>query len=397
MAVYKYIAKDLQAKRKIGIKEASNREELVSLLREENLFLVDYKDITKQSINTYKIKLNELSTYARDIGTMLGSGLSLIRTFSIMVQREDKVKLKKIYNNIYIKLQQGVTLSSAMEMQGKAFPDLMIQMFRSGEASGQMEKTAMTMAKQYEKDYKLKNKMRAASMYPMILAIVTVLVLIIIYTMVLPNFFELFKTIELPWITKVNIAISNALTNYWYFFLVGTLLIIVAISYALQTPKVRLWVDTKKLRVFKIGKLMSIIYTARFARTLSSLYTSGISIVNALQIVKKTIGNSYIESQFDQVIKDVRNGMTLSNAIAKIEGFDAKLISSIYIGEESGRLEDMLTVLADDYEYDAMNASQKLVAIMEPMMIIVLAVIIGMIMISVLLPVFSLYQNASSL
>lgn len=397
MAVYKYVAKDLQAKRKTGIKEAASRDELVSLLREEKLYLVEYKDITKKSINTYKIKLNELSTYSRDIGTMLGSGLSLIRTFSIMVQREDKEKLKKIYNDIYTKLQQGITLSMAMEMQGKAFPELMIQMFRSGEASGQMEKTAMVMAKQYEKDYKLRNKMRSASMYPMILAVVTVAVLIIIYTMVLPNFFELFATLELPWITKVNMAISNALINYWYLFLIGVLVLIASISYALQTPKVRIWVDTKKLRIFKIGKLMSIIYTARFARTLSSLYTSGISIVNALQIVKKTIGNSYIESQFEQVIKDVRNGMTLSNAIAKIDGFDAKLISSIYIGEESGRLEDMLTVLADDYDYDSMMASQKLVAIMEPAMIIVLAIIIGIIMVSVLLPVFSLYQNASSL
>lgn len=397
MAVYKYIARDLQAKKKTGTKEATSQEELITLLRKDNLFLIEAKDVTKKTVNSYKMKDNELSMFSRDISTMLSSGLSLIRTFSIMVKREDKEKLKAIYNDIYIKLQQGITLSSAMEMQGKAFPELMIQMYRAGESSGQMEKTAMVMAQQYEKDYKLKNKMKAASLYPIILSIVTVIVLIVVYVWVLPNFFEMFENIDLPWITKVNIAISNALVRYWYVFLVGVLILIATGSYLLQQEKIRIHVDQKKLKVFKVGKLMSIIYTAHFARTMSSLYTSGISIVNALQIAKRTIGNCYIESQFEQVIKDVRNGMSLSNAVSKVEGFDQKLISSIYVGEESGRLEDMLTVLADDYEYDAMVASQRLVSFMEPLMIIFLAIIICIIMISVLLPVFTLYQNASSL
>ena len=397
MAIYKYIAKDLQSNKIKGTKEAGGRDELVSLLRQDNLFLVNCQDVTKNTTNTYKMKLNELSHYAREIGTMLGSGLSLIRTFSIMVQREDKAKQKAIYNDIYIKLQQGITLSVAMEMQGKAFPELMVQMFRSGEASGQLEKTAMVMAKQYEKDYKLRNKMKSASIYPMILAVVTVLVVVLVYTAILPNFFEMFENIELPLITKINISISHALTEYWYFFLLGVLGIIAGVTYSLSVPKVRIWVDTKKLKIWKMNKLLKIIYTARFARTLSSLYSSGLSIVNALAIASKTIGNKYLESQFEGVIHDVRNGITLSTAIAKVDGFDPKLVSSIFVGEESGRLEDMLTTLADDYDYDAAQASQKLVAIMEPVMIIIMAVIIAVIMVSVLLPVFTLYQNAGNL
>lgn len=397
MAVYKYVAKDLQTKKITGTREASDREELVSLLRQEDLFLVDYKDITKDTTNSYKMKLNELSTYAREIGTMLSSGLSLIRTFSILVQREDKAKQKAIYNDIYIKLQQGVTLSVAMEMQGKAFPDLMIQMFRSGEASGQLEKTALVMARQYEKDYKIRNKMKSASIYPMILAVVTVLVVVLVYTAILPSFFEMFKNIELPLITKINMAISYAFIDYWYVFIVAVVAMITVVVYGLKVEKVRIWVDTKKLRVWKVGKLLRIIYTARFARTLASLYTSGVSIVNALAIASKTIGNKYLENQFEQVVRDVRNGTTLSTAISKVDGFDPKLISSIFVGEESGRLEDMLMTLADDYDYDASQASQKLVAVMEPIMIIIMAVIIAIIMISVLLPIFSIYQNAGKL
>ncbi len=141
---------------------------------------------------------------------------------------------------------------------------------------------------------------------------------------------------------------------------------------------------------------MRTIYTARFARTMCSLYTSGISIVNGLDIAKSTIGNKYIESQFDTAIYDVRNGLSLSAAIEKIDGFDTKLYSSIFVGEESGQLEQMLTTLADDFDYDAEQASTKMVALMEPTMIIILAVIIGLVMISVILPIYSMYSNVGA-
>ena len=146
-----------------------------------------------------------------------------------------------------------------------------------------------------------------------------------------------------------------------------------------------------------IGKLMKIIYASRFARTLCSLYSSGISIVNAMVIVKSTIGNKYIETQFDNSIKAVRNGEALSVAIGMIDGFDIKLTSSVYIGEESGNLEDLLSSLADDFDYEAMLASEKMVAILEPAMIIVLAVVICVIIISVLVPIYSMYQNVGSM
>ena len=142
---------------------------------------------------------------------------------------------------------------------------------------------------------------------------------------------------------------------------------------------------------------MSIIYTARFARTLCSLYSSGIGIVTALMITRSTIGNKYLESQFDQVIRSVRSGTSLSNSISDVDGFDPKLTSSIYVGEESGRLGDILTSLADDFDYEAEVASTQLVAIMEPLMIIILALIILVVVLAVILPIYSRYQNAGRL
>lgn len=260
-----------------------------------------------------------------------------------------------------------------------------------------MQDTMMVLNNQFTNDNKIKNKVKSAMTYPVILGIVTIVVLLIVYTAVLPSFFSMFEGMELPLITEINIIISKFIMSYWYALLIGILVLILIIVSLLQLPKVKYQFDRFKLKMPIIGKLMKIIYTSRFARTLCSLYSSGISIVNAMVIVKSTIGNKYIETQFDNSIKAVRNGEALSVAIGMIDGFDIKLTSSVYIGEESGNLEDLLSSLADDFDYEAMLASEKMVAILEPAMIIVLAVVICVIIISVLVPIYSMYQNVGSM
>lgn len=397
MAIYKYVARDINAKKITGKTEARDEHELSQLLRVKDMYLISHKDITKEETKNYKMKLKELANFCREIGTMMNSGLPLIRTVSILASREDNKKLKAIYNDIYVKLQQGQTLSDALKEQGKAFPDILIQMVRSGEASGNMQDTMMVLNNQFTNDNKIKNKVKSAMTYPVILGIVTIVVLLIVYTAVLPSFFSMFEGMELPLITEINIIISKFIMSYWYALLIGILVLILIIVSLLQLPKVKYQFDRFKLKMPIIGKLMKIIYTSRFARTLCSLYSSGISIVNAMVIVKSTIGNKYIETQFDNSIKAVRNGEALSVAIGMIDGFDIKLTSSVYIGEESGNLEDLLSSLADDFDYEVMLASEKMVAILEPAMIIVLAVVICVIIISVLVPIYSMYQNVGSM
>lgn len=397
MAIYKYVARDINAKKITGKTEARDEHELSQLLRVKDMYLISHKDITKEETKNYKMKLKELANFCREIGTMMNSGLPLIRTVSILASREDNKKLKAIYNDIYVKLQQGQTLSDALKEQGKAFPDILIQMVRSGEASGNMQDTMMVLNNQFTNDNKIKNKVKSAMTYPVILGIVTIVVLLIVYTAVLLSFFSMFEGMELPLITEINIIISKFIMSYWYALLIGILVLILIIVSLLQLPKVKYQFDRFKLKMPIIGKLMKIIYTSRFARTLCSLYSSGISIVNAMVIVKSTIGNKYIETQFDNSIKAVRNGEALSVAIGMIDGFDIKLTSSVYIGEESGNLEDLLSSLADDFDYEAMLASEKMVAILEPAMIIVLAVVICVIIISVLVPIYSMYQNVGSM
>jgi len=392
MPVYKYTAKNLQSQRIKGTMEAASAETVRRTLRQNNEFALKINEVQEHH-KAYKLKPMELSDFSRQIASMLGSGITMIRAIKIMEERDIKPAIKKVYGLLYQEIQRGNTLSYAMELTDGSFPELLINMYKSGEASGQMEGTARKMADHYEKEHKLRGKIKSAMTYPVILFFITVAVVVLIFTLILPQFFTLFEGIELPAITQLMINISNSMTTYWYIYLIGLLVVIVLAGFLVTIPQVKKSLDHFKLKIPKIGKLMKIIYTARFARTLSSLYSSGLAMINALTISGATIGNSYLQSQFPQAIEQVRNGEPLSASIQTIDGFDAKLVSTIYIGEESGNLDSMLESVADSFDYEAEMATTRLVTFIEPVMIIIMASIVGGIMLSVMLPIMTLYQN----
>ncbi|KAF5089440.1 Type II secretion system protein F [anaerobic digester metagenome] len=392
MPVYKYTAKNLQSQLIKGTMEAASAETVRRTLRQNNEFALKINEIQEHH-KAYKLKPMELSDFSRQIASMLGSGITMIRAIKIMEERDIKPAIKKVYGLLYQEIQRGNTLSYAMELTEGSFPELLINMYKSGEASGQMEGTARKMADHYEKEHKLRGKIKSAMTYPVILFFITVAVVVLIFTLILPQFFTLFEGIELPAITQLMINISNSMTNYWYIYIIGLLVVIVLGGFLATIPQVKKALDHFKLKIPKIGKLMKIIYTARFARTLSSLYSSGLAMINALTISGATIGNSYLQSQFPQAIEQVRNGEPLSASIKLIDGFDAKLVSTIYIGEESGNLDSMLESVADSFDYEAEMATTRLVTFIEPVMIIIMASIVGGIMLSVMLPIMTLYQN----
>jgi len=392
MPVYKYTAKNLQSQVVRGTMEAASADTVRRTLRQKNEFAMSIKEIEEHH-QAYKLKSMELSDFSRQIANMLGSGITMIRAIKIMEERDIKPAIKKVYGVLYQEIQRGNTLSYAMELTSGSFPELLINMYKSGEASGQMDGTARKMADHYEKEHKLRGKIKSAMTYPVILFFITVAVVVLIFTLILPQFFTLFEGIELPAITKVMIAISASMTSYWYIYIIVSLIIIALSGFLLTVPAVKKAVDQLKLKIPKIGKLMKIIYTARFARTLSSLYSSGLAMINALTISGETIGNSYLQSQFAKAIEQVRNGEPLSASINLIDGFDAKLVSTIYIGEESGNLDSMLESVADSFDYEAEMATTRLVTFIEPIMIVIMASIVGGIMLSVMLPVMTLYQN----
>lgn len=392
MARFKYVAKDMSGKVHKGTVEAASENALTQQLREENLYLVEAKDLNGAKKHK-KLKAKQLAAFCRELSTLLASGVTLVRALDIISEQEGMNKDERdIYKDVLQDLKRGISLSDAMESK-ECFPDLMIGMIRSGEGSGNLDLVTQRLSIQYEKDYKLTQQVKSAMTYPCILLVLCVAIVILIVTFILPQFQSLFDQMEsLPMITNILIAVSNFLVQKWYIALLIVAVIVALIRIIVGIPSVRRCVDWLKVHMWGFGKLFKVVYTARFARTLSSLYSSGMPLVSAVGVAAKTIGNGYVESQFDEVITMVRSGVPLSQGLREVDGLLKKLSSTILVGEESGRLDVMLDSIAETLEADAEQATKRMVTLLEPILIIFMALIVGCIMIGVMLPIYQSYS-----
>lgn len=397
MENYKYKAKDENGKIISGIMQANDERDLHNRLKNENKYLLSAKAaITVKHVK--KLKSNQVADYCRNIGQLLGSGITLVRALKIISDDESiKEKEREIYGSILKDVQSGMPLSDSMTNQGKAFPPLLINMFRSAETAGNMDKVSLQMANYYDKEYRVAKKISSAMTYPKILGVLIVVVVAIIMGYVIPQFKSLFDTMEeLPGATKVLLALSNFVKSRWYVIAAFVLVAVVTFRVLKTIPRVKIALDKLELHLPLIGKLKKVIYTSRFARTLASLYSAGIPILACLEIARTTVDNKYIEVQFDKVIAEVRGGGNLSAAIDLVDGFTKKLSSSILVGEESGTLDNMLVSIADQMEYDSEMAMNRMVSYIEPVMIVIMAVMVGFIMIAVIKPIYGSYQSIAS-
>ena len=393
MANFRYVAKSMDGKTVRGTMEASGESSLLQQLKEQGLFLVEAKD--KDNTKKYKkFASAQLAGLCREMSALLVSGISMVRALEIISEEEGISKAQKeVYTDILIDLKRGVSLSEAMEARG-CFPDLMLGMVRSGEGSGTIDMVMNRLAKHYDRESRLNRQVQSAMTYPVVLLVMCALVVILIMTFILPQFEELFLAMEtLPMPTMILMAVSDFLIQDWYvalfvLFVGGVFLRIVSKIY-----QVRRILDYGKVHMPVAGKLNKVIYTARFARTLSSLYSSGMPIVAALETAGATVGNVYVEEQFQQVGATVRSGVPLSQALREVDGFVLKLSSAILVGEESGRLDSMLESTAITMEEEAEAATKRLVTLLEPVLICFMAILVGFIIIAVMLPIYESYAT----
>lgn len=398
MAVsYRYKAQNSDGRIITGELRANDESELHNKLKAEGMLLIDSKLVEKSKGVHKKLKYDRVADFARNLSKLLGAGVTLVRALRIIAEDESiKEGERAIYADILKSVRSGMTLSDAMEEQSGVFPALFINMIRSAETGGNMDQTAGNMAEYYSKEYRLQQKIKSSTTYPKILGVLIVIVVIILMGFVLPQFDSLFEQMDtLPVATRILMAISDFVSSKWYIIIFAVVILFMIYKILMSIPAVKLIVDKMEIHLPKIGGLRKIIYTARFSRTLASMYAAGIPIVTCLQIAKSTIGNTYIESQFDDMIAEIRGGKPLSEGLAGIDGFVMKLSSSVSVGEETGALDQMLVSIADQMDYDSEIAIEKLVAMVEPLMIVVMAVIVGFIMIAVIQPIYSSYQSIS--
>ncbi|MDD6328585.1 MAG: type II secretion system F family protein [Eubacteriales bacterium] len=397
MINYRYKAKDVNGKTVIDTISAQDEMDLHEKIKANNLFLISAK-AKEEKQNSKRLKSNMISEFSRNVGELLGAGVTLVKALRIISEDESiKPKEREIYAAILKLVRSGMAFSDAISAQGDAFPPLFINMIKSAESSGNMDQIALQMAEYYNKEYKLTQKIKSSMTYPKILCVLIVVVVAIIMGYVIPQFQSLFSQMDtLPKSTTALLNISNFVKKKWYLIILFAIIAYVVFKLLFSIPSVRYGKDKLELKLPVIGKLRKVIYTARFARTMSSLYSAGISIINCLQIAKNTIGNRYIEKQFEQVIAEVRAGEMLSVSLDRVDGFTKKLSSSVMVGEETGALDSMLVSIANQMEYDSEMALNKLVSYLEPAMIVVMAVIVGFIIISVIQPIYGSYQSMST-
>ncbi|MFT8889633.1 MAG: type II secretion system F family protein [Ethanoligenens sp.] len=402
MPAFQYVAKDLKGNAFKGIVEADTLDGFYRILKERGQFCIDVspmrtaKDI--ELLGGRKLNLKVLSIFCRQFSTMLEAGLPILKILDVLYEQAENKRLKAVILGVYEAVQHGESLSRAMAAQEGAFPLLMRHMVEAGEAGGTLDAAMQRLADQYEKENKLHNKVQQALIYPVFLSIMSIGVVAMLLTFVMPTFLSLYTQSgsSLPPTTRILLGLSTVFTKYWYLLLVIAVAIVILARTGLKNPKVRLTWDTIKLRLPIIGKLMLVVESAQFARTLSSLFNGGLPIIQSLEIVEHVMGNHLLKRGLRKVREDVRRGTPISVSVHKLNIFPPMLCSMLNVGEESGNMDEILEKTAAFYDEEAEAAIQRMVSLLEPIMIIVLAVIVGFIVISIITPIYSLYGQLSN-
>lgn len=404
MGSFSYIAIDNRGKELKGAMEATNEDKVNSSLRAAGYIPIS---IIPQSLLTRDININignpvkprDLSAFCRQFCSVLSAGVSITAALHMLEEQTEKKVLKKAIGDVRSDVERGETLADGMRRQGKVFPPILINMVEAGETSGSLEGSLERIAIHFEKDAKLKAMMKKAMIYPIVVACVSVAVIIIMLSFVIPKFLTMFTqmNVEMPLPTRMVIAMSDYMQQKWYVVVLAITAIIGAYRVFASMPNGKNILANISLKMPLFGKLLKKNACARLSRTLSTLLRSGISLVDAIEITARTMDNVVIKQVLMNAKEEVVRGIPLSLPLKESAIFPAMIYQMVNIGEETGNLEDMLDCVADYYEEEVEMATESLTAVIEPLIIVVLAVIVGFLVISIMLPMVTMYKGVDNL
>ncbi len=382
--------------------KAESKTRLIESLQLHGYYPISVEEkketIATMDLSSNKLKLNSLILFCRQMSTLLKAGIPLISAFDITAsQTEDKL-LKKTFKELSDETQKGNSMSKAMESLGDRFPAMLVSMIEVGEATGDIPNVLERMANQYESDNRIKRKVKGAMTYPVMVLIIALLVVVFMLVTIVPQFVTVFESLgsDLPGMTKILLVMSEFVTQKWYLaiLIVGVLIMSGKIFFAKK--EVKLWIDHKVLTIKGLSNATQKIMAAEFARTLHTLISAGIPIVEAMGYANKNVSNTYANQCIEEVIVGLKKGQNISSQLGKFGVFPKLLISMINIGENSGNLEEMLekTAIYFDEEMDA--AISQIMSIIEPSMIVVLGFLIGFIVMALYSPMFGIISAMSS-
>jgi type IV pilus assembly protein PilC len=384
-----------------GERVADNRNALAMALRREQIMLVEAEERKSRDWNLDfggNPSAKDLAVFTRQFSVMIDAGVPLVQCLQILGEQQDKKKFKTTIQAVTKEVESGSNLANAMKMHWKVFDDLYTNMVAAGEAGGILDTILQRLAIYIEKAVKLKRAIQSALVYPIAVILIAVGVITIILWKVVPQFTILFESmnVDLPLPTRIVIGASKFVGSYGIFMGIGLGLLLFVLRSYYQTQKGRYTVDGLMLKAPIIGPLLRKIAVARFTRTMGTLIASGVPILDCLEITATTSGNAIIEEAIFRVKRSIEEGRTIAEPLKEAGVFPAMVIQMVGVGEQAGALEQMLNKIADFYEEEVDAGVADLMTAMEPAMIVVLGTIVGGIVISMYLPIFTLVSQLSS-
>ncbi len=404
MPNYRYVAKDKTGRDAAGVEEAPDERSLILSLRKRELTIVSVK--LEQQKNEKKIgapktggkvKLSELVLFARQLATMIDSGIPLVQGLEILSVQIEDAGFRAIVADVKKQVSTGASFNEALAKYPRAFSPLFINMIKAGESSGALDDIMERLALYLEKTDSLVRKVKSALTYPMVVSIMAILITLILMIKVVPVFESIFSDFggKLPLPTQILINVSHALINYFILWCGGSFLGIFLLIRFLKTDAGALLFDRFKLNMPVFGVIFRKVAVSKFSRTLSTLVKSGVPILSALEIVAKTAGNRVIENAVNNVRVSIREGENITNPLTESKVFPPLVTRMISVGEQTGELEKMLSKIADFYDDQVDATVSGITSLIEPLVIAFLGLVTGTIVICMFLPIFKLSSLAT--
>ncbi|MFD0047837.1 type II secretion system F family protein [Actinomycetes bacterium NPDC127524] len=399
MARFKYTGRDKSGK-KSGIITAQSKREAIGKLKDDGvrvveMTLVPETFLTREITIGNPVKLQHFVIYLRQFATLLRAGVSVVESTNILSSQTESKHLRKALQSIEQELRDGNPLSQAASQHKNIFTAMFINMVRAGEAGGNMDETLERLADHYEKQHSTRQKIQSAMAYPTVVAFIAIFVVIFLLKSVVPTFADMFKDFggQLPAITQFVLNSSAFMQKAWYLIILFFVLMAILIIYIKKNKTTKYYYDYFFLRVPIFGKMMQKAVLARMTRTLSSLFTSSVPILQAMTIVDQVVENEVIGGVIRKSRDSLERGQSLTDPMREHWAFPPLVTQMIAIGEQTGALDAMLSKVADFYEKEVENSTDQLKSLIEPIMIVVLAGIVGTIVISIMVPMFEIYNQ----
>ena len=401
MAIFKYKAINSEGQRIEGSQSADSESQIREMLLSNQYYPLSIEKENSKSKKSFsfnsKVKLKDIAVFCRQFYVMLDSGLSIGKTLNILIEQCEKPKLREALIGVNGELKRGETLASSMRKRKDVFPNLLTSMIDAGERSGNLDIILKRMAEYYEKETKIRGKIKSAMIYPIVLGVVAIIAITFILTFVMPTFVQMFEenNVDLPMSTKMVLGTSKMLGKYGIIIFLILVTAIILLGKYLKSEEGQYKLSSINLKIPVIKKLTQKIIVSRFTRTMGIVSSSGMSLVTSIEIVASVVGNKIAERELLKVKEKVLKGEGLGDSIMNIKIFPPMLASMVKIGEEAGSLDSILDKTADFYDDELEREIKTATALIEPSMIVLMGIIIGFLLISILTPMFKMYNSIS--